>query len=181
MSDAPTQVRSDDRAALETYLQRLEEIVGEAKAMPLSASIMVNKAEVEELVAAMRDALPEEVRQARRVLRERDEVLERAEEQARRTVREAEEERDRLVSRAEVVEEAEREAERIVEDAEEHARQLRLEAEDYVDAKLANFEVVLNKTLQAVERGREKLRGTLHDVEGPDDAPEPRPEEGDAA
>jgi hypothetical protein len=38
---------------------------------------------------------------------------------------------------------------------------MRLEAEDYVDAKLANFEVVLNKTLTAVERGRERLRGRL--------------------
>jgi cell division septum initiation protein DivIVA len=66
-----------------------------------------------------------------------------------------------MVSKTEVVQAAAREADRIVDDAKEHARQIRLEAEDYVDAKLANFEIVLAKTLKAVERGREKLRGRL--------------------
>lgn len=166
MSNAPVDGRPDAATAdLEGYLRRLDEMLADAKAMPLSASIMVNKAEVEELVGALHTAIPEEVRRARRVLRERDQILDDAEEEARRLVREAKEEQERLVARTDVVQAAEREADRIVEEAEEHARQLRLEAEDYVDAKLANFEVVLQKTLKAVGRGREKLRGTLHSEE----------------
>jgi hypothetical protein len=43
-------------------------------------------------------------------------------------------------------------------------RQMRMEVDDYVDTKLANFEIVLNKTLAAVLRGREKLHGR-HDME----------------
>ena len=65
------------------------------------------------------------------------------------------------MSEQQVVRSAQDEAERIVDAAHGTARQMRLEAEDYVDAKLANFEVVLNKTLTAVERGRERLRGRL--------------------
>ena len=65
------------------------------------------------------------------------------------------------MSEQQVVRSAQDEAERIVDAAHGMARQMRLEAEDYVDAKLANFEVVLNKTLTAVERGRERLRGRL--------------------
>jgi hypothetical protein len=64
---------------------------------------------------------------------------------------------------------ATREADRVIEEANENARKMRLEVEDYVDAKLANFEVVLHKTLGAVERGRDKLRGR-HELEELQDA-----------
>jgi len=146
---------------VEAKLHQLERLVAEAKTVPLSASIMVNRAEVDALVADVREALPDELTQARWVVKERDEILERAENDAAHLLEDARAERDRLVAQQEVVRAADREAARIVEEAREHARQIRLEAEDYVDAKLANFEVVLNKTLSAVERGRQKLRGRL--------------------
>lgn len=146
---------------LEARLHQLELMVAEAKGVPLSASIMLNRAEVEGLLAELRDSLPDEIRQARWIIKERDELLDRARREAQDTIDDAEAERARLVSRTEVVQAANREADRIVQEAHEQARQMKLEAEDYVDAKLANFEVVLNKTLTAVERGREKLRGRL--------------------
>jgi vacuolar-type H+-ATPase subunit H len=146
---------------VEAKLHQLERLVAEAKAVPLSASIMLNRAEVDGLVADVRDALPDELTQARWVVKERDEILERAQTDAERLLEDARTEADRLVSQQEVVRAADRKAEQVVEDAREQARQMRLEAEDYVDAKLANFEVVLQKTLTAVEKGRQKLRGRL--------------------
>lgn len=146
---------------VEARLSYLERLVGDAKAVPLSASIMVNRAEVVEVLAAIRDSLPEEVTQARWVVKERDDILERAGSDAGRLIEDAEAERARLVSEQEVMRTAQRDADRILEEAQEQARQMRLEAEDYVDAKLANFEVVLHKTLGAVEKGRAKLRGRL--------------------
>jgi cell division septum initiation protein DivIVA len=146
---------------VEAKLSQLELLVAEAKAVPLSASIMLNRAEIDGLVTELRDALPEEIKRARWILKERDEVLDKARREAETMLGDARSERERLVSRTDVAQAANREADRIVEEAREQARQLRLEAEDYVDAKLANFEVVLNKTLAAVERGREKLRGRL--------------------
>ena len=146
---------------VEARLSHLEAVVAEAKAVPLSASVMVNRADVTALVGELREALPDELTQARWVIKEREDILERAKADAGRLIEDAEAERDRLVSQQEVVRSAEREAERVLAEAREHARQIRLEAEDYVDAKLANFEVVLHKTLGAVERGRAKLRGRL--------------------
>lgn len=157
MSETERQSRLD----LEAKLHQLERMVSEAKAVPLSASIMLNRAEVDGLIGELRAALPEEVKQARWIVKERDELLQRAEQESDQLLADAREERERLISRTEVAQAANREADRIVEDAREQARQIRLEAEDYVDAKLANFEVVLHKTLSAVERGREKLRGRL--------------------
>jgi cell division septum initiation protein DivIVA len=146
---------------VEAKLHQLERLVAEAKTMPLSASIMVNRAEIDGLVADVRDALPDALTQARWVVKERDEILERAEADAARILEDTRTERDRLVTEQEVMRAAEREAARVLDEARENARQIRLEAEDYVDAKLANFEVVLNKTLTAVEKGRQKLRGRL--------------------
>ncbi len=146
---------------VEAKLHQLELMVAEAKQVPLSASIMLNRAEIDGLVTELRDSLPDELRQARWILKERDEVLDKARRRSEEMIEDAEAERERMIARTEVVQAANREADRIIEEAREQARQLRLEAEDYVDAKLANFEVVLQKTLTAVERGREKLRGRL--------------------
>jgi cell division septum initiation protein DivIVA len=142
-------------------LEELEQLVADAKAVPLSASIMINRSEVETLVHDIRAVMPDELAQARWVVRERDEILDRAQADADRLLDDARAEQARLVSEEAVVLAAHQEAERVLGEAREHARQIRLEAEDYVDAKLANFEVVLHKTLGAVERGRLKLRGRL--------------------
>jgi vacuolar-type H+-ATPase subunit H len=146
---------------LEAKLLQLQQLVDDAKAVPLSASVMINRAEIDGLLEDMRATLPDELTQARWVIRERDEILERAQADADRMLADARAESERLISEQEVVRSAQREAAQIVEDARERGRQIRLEAEDYVDAKLANFEVVLTKTLTAVEKGRARLRGQL--------------------
>ena len=84
---------------------------------------------------------------------------------------EAQEQRDRLLSRTEIVHAAHREAERLVDEAKERGAKVRMQAEDYVDQKLAAFEILLNKTLATVGRGREQLRGDnkgqVPQIEGP--------------
>ena len=152
---------SDPKVILERKLAELENLVADAKAVPLSASIMLNRSEIDEILEEFRAAMPEELKQARWLLKERDEVVAQARVDAETILEEAREQKRAMVAKTEVVQAAAREADRIVDDAKEHARQIRLEAEDYVDAKLANFEIVLAKTLKAVERGREKLRGRL--------------------
>jgi F0F1-type ATP synthase membrane subunit b/b' len=139
-------------------LVRLQELLENARAMPLSASVMVNRDEFGELLADAVEGLPDELREARWVLKERDEVIEHARHEAERIVEAARVRAERMVERTEVVREARRTAEEIIEDAERNASQLRNEAEDYVDRKLAAFEVVLDRTMQAVQKGRERLQ-----------------------
>jgi regulator of protease activity HflC (stomatin/prohibitin superfamily) len=145
-------------------LDELTELVENAKSMPLSASVLVNKADVLAMLDELRAALPDELREAQWVIKDRDEVIEQGRKEAERIIAEGRTEAARLVSRTEVMQTATKEAERVLEEARENARRMRLEVEDYVDAKLANFEVVLHKTLGAVERGRDKLRGR-HELE----------------
>jgi hypothetical protein len=146
---------------VEAYIGQLEHLLAEARPMPLSSSIIVNRRDVEDVLAELRTRLPDELRQSRWIIKERDELLQQAAREAEQLMADTRAERDRMLGETEIVRASQREAERIVEDAREQARILRLEAEDYVDGKLANFEIVLNKTLKAVEKGRERLRGRL--------------------
>ena len=147
-------------------LQQIVELVEQAKSMPLSASVLINKEEILEHLNAAQAELPEEVKQARWVVKDREDLLTKARRSGEALVARAHEERARLLSEQEVVRGANDEAERVLTEAREQARQIRLEAEDYVDAKLAQFEIVLEKTwnelqrsIDQVRRGREKLRG----------------------
>jgi len=150
-------------------IQQIEELVQEAKSMPLSSSVLVNREEMLELLEAARSELPEEIKQARWVVKDREELLGKARRDADVIQQKAMTDRSRIVSQQEVVRVAKEEAERIVAEARELARQIRLEAEDYVDAKLAQFEVALEKTrgeldrsIGQVQRGRDKLRGVTN-------------------
>ncbi len=160
-------------------VEELQVLVEEAKAVPLSSSAVINREEFLELLAQLKQEVPDEIRQARWMSRDRDELLGRARKEAERIIAEAREQRDRFLSRTEIVHAAEREAERITDDAKERAAKLRLEAEDYIDQKLAGFEILLNKTVATVERGRAQLQGEKHSsVQMPAIEPEPPPVEG---
>ena len=140
-------------------IDELQVLVEEAKSVPLSTSAVFNRDEVLELLAQLKETVPDEVRQARWMSKDKEELLARARKEAERIVTEAQEQRDRLLSRTEIVHAAQREAERIVDEAREKAAKIRGEAEDYIDQKLAAFEILLNKTLTTVARGREQLQG----------------------
>jgi len=178
---------------LTARLQQLEDLVREAKSMPLSSSALVNRDEVLELIQEMKETLPEEIKQARWVVKDREELLGKARAEGERIVEEAREDQLRMARKEEVVSRAKEEADRIVAEADEEGRRIRLESEDYVDAKLAQFEIALRKiqdearssarqvgkTLDQIELGRQKLRGApmteaeqrlgAHDAEEPTD------------
>ena len=142
--------------------EKLDELTGmveQARSMPMSASCVVNRGEVLELLAEIKALLPEEFRHAQMLLADRESVVDEGRREAQRLINLAEEQRLAMTSETEVVSEARRQAHRIRSDAVDEAETMRREVDDYVDTKLANFEVVLEKTLGAVRRGREKVSG----------------------
>jgi cell division septum initiation protein DivIVA len=151
-------------------MDALEQMIREARSVPLSASAVIPRAEAIKLLTELRDALPKETEQAREILEERERLLTEGHERAAHIVREAREERARLLANTEVVMAAEREAKRIVDEALREAEKLAHQADDYADAKLANLEIVLNKLLRTAGRGREQLRRRL-DAAQPEVAP----------
>src|SRR5918992_5068623 len=113
-------------------IDELQVLIEEAKTVPLSSSVVVNRDEILELLAQLKEEVPDEIRQARWMARDRDELLARARKEAERVVVEAQEQRDRLLSRTEIVHAAQREAERINDEAKDKAAKMRAEAEDYI-------------------------------------------------
>lgn len=161
----------------EEVLDRLTAVVRDARSMPMSASCVVNRAEVLGMLEELRSRLPEALDHAEAVLDDRDAVVEDGQREAEQVLADAQVERSRLLGRTEVLRGAEAEAAQIIEDAVATASQTRAEADDYTDARLANFEVVLHRLLEAVGRGRQNLSGAqvleaLRDSPG-DDAPLP--------
>lgn len=150
---------------VEAVLERLRTIVEGARPMPLSASVLVNREEILEQLEDCIARLPEELRRARWLLKEREEFLAKARREADEIVEAARARAERLVQRTEIVREADRTAGRIVEEAEAHARALRHEAEDYIDRKLAQFEVVVERTLAEIGKGRERLQVAIEPEE----------------
>ncbi|MFB6825654.1 cell division initiation protein [Streptomyces virginiae] len=159
--------------------KKLDEIVaavGGARSMPMSASCVINRAELLEQLEEVRQALPGSLAQAQELIGGREQVVEEARREAERIIDAAHNQRGSLISDTEIARRSQAEADRILEEARREAEEIRAEADDYVDSKLANFEVVLSKTIGSVDRGREKLlgRGPGLDEHGyPDmDAPE---------
>ncbi|MDQ1016000.1 ATP synthase F0 subunit B [Streptomyces afghaniensis] len=143
--------------------KKLEEIVAAvsgARSMPMSASCVVNRAELLSMLEELRAELPGSLAQAQELIGDREQMVEQARQEAERIIQAAHAERGSLISDTEVARRSQAEADRILAEARQEAEEIRAEADEYVDSKLANFEVVLTKTLGSVGRGREKLLGT---------------------
>ncbi len=148
-------VNVDVRAKLAEIRQAVEQ----ARSMPMSASAVVNRGELLEMIDDLEVAMKEAFTEADRIQRQRDEVVVEGRREAEHIVADARAERDRLVSDTELYRVAQRRADEVIAEARADAQGLRKETDDYVDGKLANFEITLERTMEAVRRGRERLAG----------------------
>jgi len=146
-----------EEEGVEAILHRLLNVIAAAKSMPLSSSVMVSREEITALVHAALEALPDELRQARWLLREREEFMAERTREAEALMSEVRAQAEQMVQRTEIVRQANAVAQRILDDANEEARALRHQAEDFVDTKLAGMEIVLDRLTRTVQAGRAKL------------------------
>lgn len=142
-------------------IDRIEEIVDNGRTVPFSNGKIVDPEKVFEIIDEIRAQFPDELKQARWIVKERQEMLEEAEKEANRILEEARDRAQSLASDQEVVRLAESQAADILDRARNQEREIRLGAEDYADEMLANLEVNLGKLLTAVQRGRDRLQGKV--------------------
>jgi hypothetical protein len=141
-------------------LDMLDEVIleiEEARPVPLSNSIMLNKDEIVDKMEKVRQALPEELRAARWMVRERESYIARTNEKAREMLLKARDESQRLVAESYIVAEAVAEANTLVRAAENDARRTRLEAEDHAERRLIDAEAVLAESLRFIQESRAVL------------------------
>lgn len=152
---------ADREVRLGALLEALEDVVREARPMPLSSSVLVQRAELLDLVAQARAAVPAELGQADLVLAGADDVLVEAQRSAERVLAAARERAAELVGREEVVVAARARAAEVLAEAERTAAALRHDADDYCDRRLAELEIDLGKVLTQVRAGRDSLAARL--------------------
>lgn len=141
----------------EQLLKRVLDTIAGARPMPLSASVMVNRDEVVEMLEEAIARLPDELRAARWLLKEREEFLAKVRREGEDILDQARSRAERMVQRTEVVRAAEQRARQVMETAEADARRLRHETEDFLDQRLGSFEILLDKLQKTVSAGRQRL------------------------
>lgn len=142
-------------------IDEIEKVLKEAKRVPLTKSMVVDETKTYELLNQLKNAVPDEVKQARWIVKERDQMISDADKEAKSLIEEARAKVAAMASETEIVALAERQAKEIIDAAKAREREIRLGAEDYADEMLANLEVQLNKLLTAIQRGRDRLQGKI--------------------
>ena len=144
-------------------IDKLDDLVHNAKAVPLTDQVRIDREEIYDILDQMRATIPEEIKQARWIVKERQEMLAEAKRECDRLIGEAREQAVREASQTEIVKIAERQAQEIVDDARRQARETRLEMEDWADGILSTLEVNLDKFL---ERGAPRPRAPARALAG---------------
>jgi ElaB/YqjD/DUF883 family membrane-anchored ribosome-binding protein len=142
----------------EALVGRALDVVHAAKAMPLSASVLISRDEVVALLSSALERMPDELRRARWLLKEREEFMAEQTREAEALMDEVRAQAERMVSRTDIVRQANKVAQRILDDANEESRRMRHETEDYCDQRLAGMEIVLDRIMRTVRSGRQKLQ-----------------------
>ena len=148
MSDQPT---------AEEMLSRLRELVLNARAMPMSASCVVNRGEVLSAIDEVIDRLPDEISDAQRVIDRSQAKIAAGEAESKRLVERARGEAEKLARDSQIVRVAEEQAAKIRAEAEAEAQALRKETDLFIDSRMASFESVLHKTSSQVKTARARL------------------------
>ncbi len=157
----------------EEILRAAIDLIERARPMPMSASSIINKNEVLELLNSAVQRLPEEFRAARWLLKERDDFLARVQGEGDLLIARARDTAQRMVQRTELVQEANEHARRVVSSADQEARDLRLKTEDWCDQELGRLEVVLERITRSVAFGRSRMQGATQEHESRPPLPAP--------
>ncbi len=158
---APAPVGAHASHDIESWLRMAIDLVQQAKSMPLSASVLVSREELLDILETAIHQIPDEIREARWALRDREELMVAEIRKAEQLMDRVRAEAARMVDKTEIVRNARVAGDKIIGDAEERARTLINEAEDFCDQKLGGMEIVLDRLAKTVKSGRERLRPSV--------------------
>jgi regulator of protease activity HflC (stomatin/prohibitin superfamily) len=145
------------RGTAEEKLAYLRELILNARAMPMSASCVINRSEVLAAIDDVIENLPDEIADAQRVIDTSASKVAEGEAEAGRILAEAREHAASLAQHSEVVRVAEQVAAQLRSEADQEAAALRREIDEFIDARMASFESVLHKTASQVRTARARL------------------------
>jgi vacuolar-type H+-ATPase subunit H len=140
-------------------VDRLEALVNQSRRVPLSSRVMLEEEEVLAIVEKLRESIPQEIKQARKVLQDRDQILKAAQAEAEKTITMARERAEYMINQEGVLFLAKERGEQVLNDAQRDAQQTRQEIEQYAVDVLSNLEQQLQLQLHQVRNGLQELNG----------------------
>ncbi len=148
-------------------IDRLERLLNESWRMPLSTYLVINEDDFLDVIDLMRTAIPQEIKEAEKLQRERERVIAQAQEEAERIIQLAQQDAARALESHELIRAAEQRANTIIERAQREAQVLKQEADEYarqvllsLNDQLAVMEKQLNALLTTVRNGLQTLSQT---------------------
>lgn len=140
-------------------LDRLENLISTARRVPFTGRVLVDEEEVYSILDEIRQAFPEELRQAKWISKERDRFLAGAREEADNLVKEAKSYVAKMAEDSAITQKAQEKAEEILEEARRIAREIKHGAREYADEVLSKIEGSLARTVETIRQSREQLQG----------------------
>jgi hypothetical protein len=142
---------------IQFLVERLEALVVNARKVPMTSQVILEQATVLDLIDQLRVAIPEEVRQARRINQESDRVLARARDEAEQIIGAAQEQAALLLQDQAILREAETKAQDILDRAQVKSEETMRGADQYAADVLVRLESDLVKTLSIIKKSLEVI------------------------
>lgn len=142
---------------LQYLIDRLETMVTGAKRVPISNKLMLDEQELADLIDQMRTVIPEEVRTARKIMRERDSILAEAQQQADDVLKNAHQQAEMLLDEQGLLAEAQARANQFMEEVESQAQERIQGADEYARQVLSQLRDQLGRHLKTIEKGLDAL------------------------
>ncbi len=149
---------SDMRMDLQYLIDRLETLIRAGRRMPITNKLLMDEQELVDLVDQMRTVLPEEIRYAKHVLREKEQILSDAQGQADEILRVARQQAEVLIEREGLLKQAKAQADDIRKQAQEEAERVQVGADNYVRQVLMDLSDSLQRQLASINKGLESLK-----------------------
>ncbi len=130
----------DQQMEIEEILLAMEERLEQAKAVPFSDKVMVDREELFDMITEIRLKMPTEIQQSKWVLEEQNRIIVEAQQEAEAKIKAGEEERLRMINEHEVTKKAYQQAEEIVENAKRVSKDMRMGAKEYADDLLMQID-----------------------------------------
>jgi hypothetical protein len=157
-------------------VDRLENLIASSRRVPLLNQIMVREADMLDIIETMRTAIPDEIKQARRIIQEKERILAQAQADASSLLAKAREESEKAMKRDGLLRAAEERSQKMLRQAEERADQLKIEADAYVvetlralHEHLSGIEMEIDRSLLSIEKGLASMEGHGEDEIGLDE------------
>ncbi len=165
-------------------VDRLENLIASSRRIPLVNQFLVKESDILTIIDQMRTSIPDEIKQARRIIQDKERILTQAQGEANKLMARAREETERALNREGLLRSAEERSQEMLRLADEKAEQLKVEADAYVAETLralrdhlSGIEMEIDRSILSIDKGLASLELVPEDVEGAEETHEEDQEE----